>query len=97
MGLFARATGGLGWSPDEYWKAQLWEVHLALEGHRKAKGREDSRLAAWMVNPLGALWSDDWDRLNPSDLFDPEYEPPTKEEIDQEREALASDFPATLD
>jgi len=50
-----------------------------------------------MVNPLGALWSDDWDRLNPNNLFDPEYEPPTEEEINQEREALASDFPATLD
>jgi hypothetical protein len=97
MGLFARATGRLGWTPDEFWKAQLWEVRLALEGHYKKAGREDSRHAAWIINTTGALLADDWDRVAPTDLFDPEYEPPTREEIEEERQALAEEFPATLE
>jgi hypothetical protein len=73
-------------------------VTLALDGHHEAKGREDSRHAAWIINGARiAAWSDNWSDVEPSDLFDPSYEPPTKEDLDKERQELSSALPSTLD
>jgi len=35
--------------------------------------------------------------VHPNDLYDPDYEPPTKEDLDEEREDLSSILPSTLD
>jgi len=88
----------LGWSPEEVWDAQLWEIRLALDGYWRKKGREDSRHAAWIINSIRpAIFSENWERLEEDDLFDPDYEPPTKEDVEDERQALAEQFSSTLE
>ncbi len=96
-GLFARACGTLGWTPETFWKAQLYEVTLALDGERRRRGHAEARHAAWIINGVRtSIWSDNFSELETSDLYDPDYSPPTKEDLKQERDALAQQLPDTL-
>lgn len=95
-GLFRLATGELKWSPREFWRAQSYEIDLALDGRREHTGLRDARQAAWIINGAHtAFWADNFSPLDTTDLYDPD--PKTKEEVERDREYLSDVFSGTLD
>lgn len=95
-GMFKRAVGKLGWTPEEFWGAQFYEVQLALEAFGEHVGIRDARHAAWIINGTrAAMWAENYKAIETEDLYNPD--PKTKEEVEQERQELADKFPNTLD
>lgn len=96
-GWFEKTCGEVGWPPSAFYEAQLWECALALRGARRGAGYRDARQAAWIVNGMRrAFHAKKFKPLEAEDIYDPDYRPPTKEEIDAERRAVASSFAPTL-
>ena len=50
-----------------------------------------------MLNGIrGAIWAENWQKINTGDLYQTEEDRITEEDIEEEREALSDLFPSTL-
>ena len=92
--------GRLGWTPRVFWGATCRDCVLALEGYweeRRGEREDYAAHAAWTINGTReAFHADKFDPYKAADLYDPDYTPPSRGDIERERQELSEQFPATL-
>lgn len=90
------ASGYLNWSPDTFWRAQLWEVQNAYLWRLRHDNRRDAVQASRLINGVrGAFHKKKWDEITP-DQFLPERGGEA-EDVATQREKAAQSLPSTLD
>ena len=93
--------GRLRWTPRVFWKARYVDCFRALEGYWNERQDERETFAAhaaWIINGTReAFHVDKFKPYKAEDLYNTDYTPPSRDDIEQERDELAETFPATLD
>lgn len=86
----------LGWAPDRFWSAQLWECRTAYLTFSQHEQRRDARQAARLINGMRvAFHADNFDEFTVDDFLGENG--PGAEDIEQAREEFSETFPSTLD
>ena len=95
-GGFAACCGDLGWAPDDYWNATLYEVRLALRGSHRERHSRLAKHATWILNGVrAAVWTKRWKDVAWTDLYDPTPQR-TQEDLRREKDELVDILPSTL-
>lgn len=88
-------TGVVGWPPDSFWKAQLWECRAAVRTYQRHHSADQRQWLAALINGMRqAFHKERWKGIEPDDLKGDDRGP---DDPEQEREDLSSTFPTEID